>query len=234
VVAGRQAIALIQQLRGTPHVSQVLRSQEDVHLLRSALGATAAVTAKTVTFVLDKSGSMAGARMTAVKRAMQGIIRDVMYEEDGFSLVTFNNHVETEVPWTQVSAAAKTTMLEAVDRIRPSHQTALYEAVVMAAEQPRSQAAELHRQFLVVLSDGADNSRTSNVAVAEAAVARGTAPVIAIGVGLGERETEVMQRLSRAKEGGAYIASTTDSDSILEAFGHAMEVIQTAMQSEEY
>mmetsp|Transcript_46958 Transcript_46958/g.110556 ORF Transcript_46958/g.110556 Transcript_46958/m.110556 type:complete len:178 (+) Transcript_46958:1034-1567(+) len=177
---------------------------------------------------------MAGARMTAVKRAMQGIIRDVMYEEDGFSLVTFNNHVETEVPWTQVSAAAKTTMLEAVDRIRPSHQTALYEAVVMAAEQPRSQAAELHRQFLVVLSDGADNSRTSNVAVAEAAVARGTAPVIAIGVGLGERETEVMQRLSRAKEGGAYIASTTDSDSILEAFGHAMEVIQTAMQSEEY
>ncbi|KAM9443645.1 inter-alpha-trypsin inhibitor heavy chain H3 isoform 1-T1 [Clarias gariepinus] len=70
---------------------------------------------KNVVFVIDKSGSMTGRKMTQTREALLTILDD-LYEEDHFGLVIFDNEIETWRP--SLTKATKENIKEAKKYVR--------------------------------------------------------------------------------------------------------------------
>src|SRR5476651_2151008 len=104
--------------------------------------------------VLDKSGSMTGAKLEKTKQAAMQLV-DRLAPDDIFSLVIFSDHAEVLVPAQNVED--KDSLKEKIEGIEAGGGTALYAGVKMGADQLQEFFSEKRINRVILLSDGLAN-----------------------------------------------------------------------------
>jgi Ca-activated chloride channel family protein len=112
----------------------------------------------TVQVVLDRSGSMTGARLAGAQRALLGLV-DRLDPADNFGLVSFNDSARIEVPAGPLTykAAAKRT----IEALRPMSSTDLSSGLLRGIQEARRVADE-RGATLLLISDGHANEGIVN------------------------------------------------------------------------
>lgn len=104
--------------------------------------------------VLDRSGSMAGAKLEKAKQAA-GVALDQLGPDDIFSLVVYDDEVSVLIPPQRVKD--RDDMKREIARIRDGGSTALYAGVEKGAAQLRKYFDKEKVNRIVLLSDGIAN-----------------------------------------------------------------------------
>ncbi|HEX3624085.1 MAG TPA: VWA domain-containing protein [Verrucomicrobiae bacterium] len=104
--------------------------------------------------VLDKSGSMTGAKLEKTKQAAMQLV-DRLAPDDIFSLVIFSDEAEILVPAQHVED--KEALKEKIEGIKANGSTALYAGVKLGAEQLEDNFSSKRINRVILLSDGLAN-----------------------------------------------------------------------------
>lgn len=120
---------------------------------------SSAVVRRTTVLAIDTSNSMSGARIAAAKQAARQFI-DTVPDDVYVGVVGFAAGVDTLLAPTQDRDQARSV----VDGLSLSRETRLYDGVVAAVDM----AGDSGQRSLLVLSDGADTSRTALSAATDA------------------------------------------------------------------
>jgi Ca-activated chloride channel family protein len=126
--------------------------------------------------VLDTSGSMAGEKIVAAKRAIDRFINELLDPADEIFIYTFDQRPELVQEWT----TDRELLRSAVDRVRPRGGTALYDAVAEAV--PLANTGRHRKKAVVIISDGNDTSSQTDPGSVKAAIRETEVLVYAIGV----------------------------------------------------
>jgi len=117
--------------------------------------------------VLDRSGSMEGAKIEKARQAAAMAV-DKLGDDDMFSLVTYDNETDLLIPPERVGGRDHREDLKArIHRIQPGGSTALHAGVVLGAKQVRRFFDKERVNRVILLSDGLANvgpSSTSDLA----------------------------------------------------------------------
>ena len=126
--------------------------------------------------LLDVSDSMFGERIRDARGAIARFLLELLSTDDVFFLMAFNHAPHVLTPWTSDPEIVRT----ALDSLRPSGGTAIYDAVQGALplidSRPRDRAA------LVVISDGADTASDVTLRDLRASLLRTDAFIYAIAI----------------------------------------------------
>src|SRR3954454_785570 len=107
--------------------------------------------------VLDRSGSMEGAKLEKARQAAAMAV-DKLGDDDIFSLVTYDNETDLLLPPERIGGTDHREDLKArIHRIQPGGSTALHAGVVLGAKQVRSFFAKERVNRVILLSDGLAN-----------------------------------------------------------------------------
>ncbi|KAK1901328.1 Inter-alpha-trypsin inhibitor heavy chain H3 [Dissostichus eleginoides] len=123
---------------------------------------------KNVVFVIDRSGSMSGQKMTQTRDALVAILKD-LHEEDHFALILFDNQIIT---WKNyLTKATQTNVTEAiayVKKIRDNGSTNINGAVLRAVKMLEKERKDMNlpersTDMIILLTDGMPNSGESRL-----------------------------------------------------------------------
>jgi VWFA-related protein len=126
--------------------------------------------------LLDVSDSMFGRRIVDAREAVERFLFTLLNPADEFFLTAFNHAPRTLTPWTSTPAVVS----EALDALRPSGGTAIYDAVISA--MPQIERRNRQRAALLIISDGADTASDASLREVRAALLRSDAFVYAIAI----------------------------------------------------
>lgn len=176
--------------------------------------------------VLDRSGSMAGAKMQEAKAAARLAV-DRLSADDIISIVTYDSGVEVVVPATK--AHDKRALYAAIARIQPRGNTALFAGVATGIAEVRKFLDKQRVNRVILLSDGQANvgpSSPNELARLGAAAQKEGVSVTTIGLGLGYNE-DLMARLAKASDGNhAFAEGATSLAQIFQyELGDVMSVV---------
>ncbi len=179
-----------------------------------------------VAIVLDKSSSMAGAKIREARRAAIETVRRLR-SHDIVSVVTYDSVVQVVVPATR--ATDKRSIMNAIARVEPGGYTALFAGVAKGAAELRKFRRHNRVNRVVLLSDGLANrgpSSPGELARLGASLAREGMSVSTIGLGLGYNE-DLMSRLASASDGNhAFVEEAADLARIFDfEFGDLFSVV---------
>jgi Ca-activated chloride channel family protein len=158
--------------------------------------------------VLDRSGSMAGRKLS---KAQEGAITALrrLSSEDIFSMVAYNHLVETIVP------ARRAHYLENIEgqirQIRAGGNTALFGGVSQGAAEVRKHVNGEFVHRVILLSDGLANvgpNRPEDLGRLGAALIKERISVSTVGVGTDYNE-DLMARLSQNSDGNTYFVESS-------------------------
>jgi Ca-activated chloride channel family protein len=158
-----------------------------------------------IAFVIDRSGSMSGARITQAREAAIMAVQRLL-PSDIAAVVTFDHLVDVLIPSRPVSDAGLFAAL--IRRIEVGGSTAIHAGVLAGAAEVRKfkQAGKLNR--IVLLSDGLANVGPSRpddfMALGRELITEGIS-VSTVGLGLGYNE-DLMLALARASDGNHFFA----------------------------
>ena len=156
--------------------------------------------------VLDRSGSMQGAKIEKAKQAACLAI-DHLSDQDFLSLVTFDNQSDTLIAPERVGDERhRSAMKSRIDRIRPGGGTAIYDGVSLGAEQLRRNLQKEFVNRIILLSDGLANSgpsRTSDLAKLGKTLRQDGLSVTTVGLGDDYNE-DLMTALAEASSANYY------------------------------
>ena len=159
--------------------------------------------------VLDRSGSMGGAKLEKAKDAAVTALRR-LGPEDIFSMVVYDDRVDTIIP---AQSARNTEWIEGrIREIRAGNSTALFGGVSQGAAELRKHLAERAVNRVILLSDGLANvgpRSPEDLARLGAALAKEGIAVTTVGVGMDYNE-DLMTRLSQAGDGNTYFVESSD------------------------
>jgi VWFA-related protein len=128
--------------------------------------------------LLDVSDSMFGQRIRDARAAVERFLLELLTQEDALFVMTFNHQPHLLTPWTTPAEAA--SVRSALDTLRPSGATAIYDTVLAALplidRRPRDRAA------LVVVSDGEDTASDAALRDVRAALLRTDAFIYAVAI----------------------------------------------------
>ncbi len=120
-----------------------------------------------LSIVLDRSGSMEGAKLEKARQAAAMAV-DKLGDDDIFSLVTYDNETDLLIAPERVGGRDHREELKArIHRIQPGGSTALHAGVVLGAKQVRRFFEKERVNRVILLSDGIANvgpSSTSDLA----------------------------------------------------------------------
>jgi VWFA-related protein len=167
--------------------------------------------------VIDRSGSMAGEKIT---RAKESVLRFISLMEPGdqASLFVFSDQVHMLAPLTTSSETLRKSVLS----IEAGGQTALYDAVAKGAESIQAVSG---RKAVVVLTDGIANRGALDIDQAIATSVKGYVSVYVIGLGKDVR-TSRLERIA-GETGGTYFF-TPSADGLAEIY----DTISNRMRNE--
>ncbi len=160
--------------------------------------------------VLDRSGSMNGAKIEMAKRAIHKAFESLR-PNDYVSIIAYNNTATTLLPLTQVRRIPNPSNY--IDRIQADGGTAIYAGVNLGAAALRpalNDSAGINR--ILLLSDGLANEGPSSVRdfqLLGRSLSREGITVSTIGLGLGYNE-DLMAGLSAAGQGNVYFVETAN------------------------
>jgi Ca-activated chloride channel family protein len=159
--------------------------------------------------VLDKSGSMTGAKLERTKQAAMLLV-DRLAPDDVFSLVVFSDHAEVLASAQKVED--KDALREKIQSIRADGSTALYAGVKKGADQIGEYLSSKRINRVILLSDGIANVGPSSPRdlrrLGGQLSERGIA-VTTIGVGEDYNE-DLMAALAEASDANYYYVQDTE------------------------
>lgn len=153
--------------------------------------------------VLDRSGSMGGAKLEKAKEAAIQALRR-LEARDLFSLVIYDTQVETLVP---AQSAGNVEWIEnQIRQITAGNSTALFGGVSQGAAEIRKNLDRKYVHRIILLSDGLANvgpSTPEDLGRLGAALIKEGITVTTVGVGTDYNE-DLMARLSQNSDGSTY------------------------------
>lgn len=162
-----------------------------------------------IAVVLDRSGSMAGAKIEKARQAA-ALVVDQMTSRDTFSLIAFDTQVEVIVPAQRVDD--KEAIKSQIERIRPRGSTAIYAAVDRGASELQKHLSGDRINRVLLLSDGLANVGPHTPRelrrLGETLAQRGVS-VTTIGLGDDYNE-ELMSGLAEASDANYYYVRDTE------------------------
>ena len=126
--------------------------------------------------LIDISDSMFGRRILDARVAVDRFLFEQLNHEDEFFILAFNHKPHVLTQWTQTPIVVH----DALDSIKPTGGTAVYDAVV--ASVPLIAKRNKERGALLIVSDGADTASTASLKDVQAALRRSQAFVYAIAI----------------------------------------------------
>ena len=179
-----------------------------------------------IAIVLDKSGSMQGAKIREAKRAAIMAVQRLS-AQDVVSIVTYDSSIRVVVPATR--ASDKHSIISAIQSIHAGGNTALFAGVSKGAGKLRKFLSEERVNRVILLSDGLANrgpSSPGELAELGARLVREGISVTTLGLGLGYNE-DLMTQLAMASEGNhAFIENAGELAAIFDyEFGDVLSVV---------
>ena len=159
--------------------------------------------------VLDKSGSMTGAKLEKTKQAAMQLV-DRLAPDDIFSLVIFSDEAQVLVPAQKVED--KDALKEKIESIEADGSTALYAGVKMGADQLQEFFSSKRINRVILLSDGLANvgpSSPRELRRLGSDLAERGISVTTIGVGDDYNE-DLMAGLAEASDANYYYVKDTE------------------------
>jgi Ca-activated chloride channel family protein len=126
--------------------------------------------------LVDISDSMFGRRIADARVAVDRFLFEQLNHEDEFFILAFNHRPHVLTQWTQMPLVVR----DALDSIKPTGGTAVYDAVVES--MPLIAKRNKERGALLIVSDGADTASTATLKDVQAALRRSQAFVYAIAI----------------------------------------------------
>jgi len=160
--------------------------------------------------VLDKSGSMSGAKLEKTKQAAMELV-DRLAPDDIFSLVVFSDRARVLVPAQHVED--KDALKEKIESIRAGGSTALYDGVKLGADQLEEYLSSERINRVILLSDGLANvgpSSTSDLRRLGSDLSERGISVTTIGVGDDYNE-DLMAGLAEASDANYYFVQDVEN-----------------------
>ena len=133
--------------------------------------------------LLDISDSMFGKRMEDARAAVERFLFELLDPADEFFLMAFNHQPRPLTGWTRDAAG---DVRRALDGLRPSAGTAIYDAILEAL--PLIETRTRQRAAMLVISDGADTASNATLRELRSALLRSDAFVYAIAIDSPERQ----------------------------------------------
>ena len=179
-----------------------------------------------IAIVLDKSGSMQGAKIREAKRAAIMAVQRLS-AQDIVSIVTYDSSVRVVVPATR--ASDKHSIISAIQSIHAGGNTALFAGVSRGAGELRKFLSEERVNRVILLSDGLANrgpSSPGELAELGARLVKEGISVTTLGLGLGYNE-DLMTQLAMASEGNhAFIENAGELAAVFDyEFGDVLSVV---------
>jgi Ca-activated chloride channel homolog len=126
--------------------------------------------------LIDISDSMFGKRIQDARAAVERFLFDLLDPEDQFFLLAFNHKPRGLTAWTR----ERDEVRRALDGLRPSGGTAIYDAIFEAL--PILDRRTRERAALLIISDGADTASTATLRDVRSALLRNDVFVYAIAI----------------------------------------------------
>ena len=126
--------------------------------------------------LIDISDSMFGKRIQDARAAVERFLFDLLDPQDEFFLLAFNHKPRGLTPWTR----ERDEVRRALDGLRPSGGTAIYDAIFEAL--PILDRRTRERAALLIISDGADTASAATLRDVRSALLRNDVFVYAIAI----------------------------------------------------
>ena len=162
-----------------------------------------------VAVVLDRSGSMTGAKIEKARQAAMELVEH-LDAEDIFSMISYSDRAEVIFPAQAVED--KEALKARIARIHPGGSTALYAGVERGAEQVQRHFSSRRINRVILLSDGLANvgpSSPRDLRRLGGALSERGISVTTIGVGDDYNE-ELMAGLAEASDANYYYVKDTE------------------------
>ena len=182
--------------------------------------------------VLDRSGSMSGSKIEHAKKAAIAALRR-LDEGDIFSLIAYNNGVETVIP--AQAAADADGMERRIREISSGGGTNLFGGVNQGASELRKHLSDRrYTPRIILLSDGLANvgpSSPDELGRLGAALVKEGISVTTVGVGNDYNE-DLMTQLSQKSDGNTYfVENSNDLIFILDEHGQVLNASQATVRA---
>lgn len=179
-----------------------------------------------VAIVLDRSGSMRGAKLENAKKAAKEALAR-LGGDDVVSVITFESEVQVIVPATKLNDRER--VMRAIDEIREGGSTAIFAGVSKGAEELRKFKDPKQISRMVLLSDGLANvgpASPEELGRLGASLAKEGITVTTLGLGLDYNE-RLMSKLAQMSDGNhAFIKDPKELASVFqEEFGDILSVV---------
>jgi tight adherence protein B len=168
-----------------------------------------------VVLVIDTSGSMVGAPIEAAKAAAQSFVAQKR-AEDFIALVTFSDTVEVLSNFT----TSRGTLNSQIDGIVAEGGTAMYDGVIRATELFAGSTDQI-RKNMIVLTDGTDESSTSTLEDAIAAVDAAEIRTFGVALESSAFSPDALQQIVAAADGRFF--STPDPEQLSSLYGQIQQ-----------
>lgn len=220
-----------------------LQLQQDRGLIRSRWHSTRFVVARVtapeieittdrqpvnLAFVIDRSGSMHGKPIELAMKAVEEAVRRLK-SGDRFSVVVFDNEVDTVVPGVFATPQAKSRAIEEIRRVGARGATYLSGGWLRGCELVATELLELGVNRTLLLTDGLANQGITTLEELEHHAAQLRARGVSTSTfGMGDRfDEDLLQHMAQAGGGQFYdIASPEQiSDHIESEVGETLEVV---------
>lgn len=175
--------------------------------------------------VLDRSGSMSGAKLDQAKQAALLLV-DQLDERDALSLVTYESEIQVIVPATRLGKR-RGEIREHIKRIETGGSTALYGGVEEGSRQLREFFNRENINRVILISDGIANvgpSDNRSIADLGSRIAKEGLSVTTIGLGSDYNET-LMTALAEASDANYY--HVADVETLPEVFEKELGELQS-------
>ena len=175
--------------------------------------------AKTVVFVLDRSGSMAGKKIEQARRALVSLLNNLR-DDDMFNIVVYDDRVESYKPELQrYSSSTRAEAVRFVENIREGGSTNIDSALTTALGMIQDDSRP---NYVLFFTDGLPTAgETKEMAIAENSRKANTrrARIFAFGVGF-DVNARLLDRLSGGNGGTSeYVKPDQDIEASVARFG---------------